>query len=138
MGATCFWGLENNCTRNLSNKDPLEIVAVKGLCSGSGGIILAIITGEKLNEPILIIPALILGFFSYGLSIFFYIYAQRYIGAAKTSAYYALAPFMGAALAGIIFREMPSIQFFCALALMAIGTVVITYDSLQSSRKSLR
>ena len=94
LGACFCWGLENNCTRRLSNKDPMETVAIKGIFSGSGGVILGLIVGERLDNLALLIPALILGFFSYGMSIYFYIYAQRYLGAAKTSAYYAVNPFI--------------------------------------------
>lgn len=66
--------------------------------------------------------AVLLGFVAYGLSIFFYIYAQRGLGAAKTSAYYALAPFLGAGLSLLIFREIPGPTFLVALLLMAAGT----------------
>ena len=64
----------------------------------------------------------ILGFFAYGLSIFYYIYAQRELGAAKTSAYYAIAPFIGVGLSLIIFREIPTLSFVIALVIMIIGT----------------
>ena len=128
--ATCFWGLENNCTRRLSNKDPMEIVAIKGIFSG--GIILGLIVGERLDNLALLIPALILGFFSYGMSIYFYIYAQRYLGAAKTSAYYAVNPFIGVILSFLIFKEMPAPTFYLALLFMAAGSLIITIDSLNS------
>lgn len=56
---------------------------------------------------------LVLGFISYGLSIFFYVYAQRGLGADRISAFYAVAPFIGAALSLLIFRELPNVCFFC-------------------------
>ena len=59
---------------------------------------------------------------AYGLSIYFYIYAQRFLGAAKTSAYYAISPFIGAGLSLIIFRQLPSVLFIIALIVMAVGT----------------
>jgi len=59
---------------------------------------------------------------SYGLSIYFHIYAQRDLGAAKTSTYYAVSPFIGAGLSLLIFREVPSLTFLAALAIMAAGT----------------
>ena len=65
---------------------------------------------------------------AYGLSIFFYIYAQRGLGAAKTSAYYALAPFLGAGLSLLIFREIPGPTFLVALLLMAAGTWLATTE----------
>ena len=119
--ACVCWGLENNCTRKLSVKDPLEIVVIKGFGSGIGSLLIGLILGERTNNITYIVAALILGFFAYGLSIFFYIYAQRYLGAAKTSAYYAISPFIGAGLSLIIFREIPTTSFVIALIIMIIG-----------------
>ena len=106
----------------MSIKDPLEIVVIKGFGSGIGALLIALSLGERTNNILYIIAALLLGFFAYGLSIFFYIYAQRDLGAAKTSAYYAIAPFIGVGLSLIIFREIPSWSFVIALLIMIIGT----------------
>src|SRR5699024_7795479 len=93
--ACICWGIENNCTRMMSQSDPLEIVVLKGFGSGLGSLAIAFVVGEQLPPLRLILCALLLGFVSYGLSIFFYVYAQRKLGAAKTSAYYAISPFIG-------------------------------------------
>ena len=71
---------------------------------------------------------LLLGFVAYGLSIAFYIYAQRDLGAAKTSAYYALAPFIGAGLSLLIFRQKPDAVFLTALVIMMAGTWLASTD----------
>ncbi|MCB2290065.1 DMT family transporter [Clostridium sp. CS001] len=120
--ACICWGLENNCTRKLSLKDPLEIVVIKGFGSGIGSLLIALTLGEQTYNVPYIIAALLLGFFAYGLGISFYIYAQRDLGAAKTSAYYAIAPFIGVGLSLIIFREIPTFSFVIALVIMLIGT----------------
>lgn len=120
--ACVCWGFENNCTRMMSGSDPLEIVAVKGFGSGIGSLLIAFAAGEALPNPGLIPAILLLGFISYGLSIFFYVYAQRKLGAALTSAFYAVAPFIGVVLSLLIFRELPGVRFFAALAVMAMGT----------------
>ena len=75
---------------------------------------------------------MLLGFVAYGLSIYFYIYAQRDLGAAKTSAYYAIAPFIGAILSFMIFQTIPGIPFFIALIIMITGTWMINRDCRQS------
>lgn len=62
-----------------------------------------------------------MGFVAYGLSIYFYVYAQRLLGAARTSAYYAVAPFLSTALSLLLFREVPDIWYFIALAFMLAG-----------------
>ena len=120
--ATCVcWGFENNCTRMMSQSDPLEIVVLKGFGSGLGSLAIAFVVGKSLPTPPHVLGALLLGFLAYGLSIFFYVYAQRQLGAAKTSAYYAIAPFIGTGLSLVLFREWPAPSFWVALAIMAAG-----------------
>jgi drug/metabolite transporter (DMT)-like permease len=70
----------------------------------------------------LLATTMLLGFVAYGMSIYYYTYAQRIIGAARTSAYYAVAPFIGVILSMIILNERPNIPFFIALIIMLIGT----------------
>lgn len=120
LAAVC-WGLENNCTRKLSAKDPLQIVALKGLFSGSGSLIVGACLGERLPSARSLMPVLALGFVAYGLSIYFYVYAQRLLGAARTSAYYAVAPFIAAILSLVLFRQVPDPAYFAALGLMLVG-----------------
>jgi len=126
--ACCCWGLENNCTRMLSGSDPQQIVIFKGLGSGSGAMIVAVLAGEKLPQLSRIPMVLLLGFFAYGLSIYCYVYAQRFLGAAKTSAYYAVQPFIGVLLSLLIFREIPGVLFALALLLMIAGAWQVTAD----------
>lgn len=130
--ATLCWGLENNCTRNLSGKNTYKIVFLKGIFSGIGSLILAIILGERFAGVKYFALALLLGFVAYGLSIFFYIRAQGIIGASKTSAYYAIAPFIGTFLSFIIFKEMPTWAYFVGLSIMIIGTVIVVCDTLSA------
>lgn len=122
LAACVCWGFENNCTRMLSSKSPTEIVVIKGICSGTGSFVIALTVGEQLPQVHYILGALLVGFVAYGLSIYFYIYAQRDLGAARTSAYYSVAPFVGVFLSLLIFREIPGINFWTALVIMAWGT----------------
>lgn len=122
------WGLENNCTRMLSAKDPLQIVLLKGVFSGGTTVILALCLGERVTAWWSIPAVLAVGLVAYGLSIFFYVYAQRLLGAARTSAYYAVAPFIGAALSLLVFREWPSPHYFLALAVMMVGAWLCAAD----------
>ena len=119
--ATICWGFENNCTRKISSKDPLQIVLLKGIFSGIGSLIIGLFIGERIEAFWSIIAVLCVGFVAYGLSIYFYVYAQRLLGAARTSAYYAVAPFIAAILSLIIFREIPDVTYFVALVLMIVG-----------------
>ena len=127
LAAVC-WGFENNCTRKLSSKDPLEIVLLKGIFSGAGSLIIGLCTGERIGTLWSIPAVLAVGFVAYGLSIYFYVYAQRLLGAARTSAYYAVAPFIAAAFSLLIFREIPAPTYFAALLLMIIGAWLSSHD----------
>ena len=129
IGATACWGLENNCTRNISDKSTYQIVTIKGLCSGTGSFIIAYVTGEKLPDLQHILPVLLLGFVAYGLSIFTYIRAQKTLGAAKTSAYYAIAPFIASFLSFVMLKEQLTCAYIVALCVMITGTALVVGDN---------
>lgn len=133
--ACVFWGIENNCTRKLSEKDPLQIVLLKGIFSGGSSLVIALVIGERAKNLLSIIGVLVLGLVAYGMSIFVYVYAQRILGAARTSAYYAVAPFIGTALSLLIFNETPKMQYFAALGLMIIGAWLSSSDESLFKKK---
>jgi len=74
----------------LSIKDPLQVVIIKGFGSGLGSLVISFVLRETSSSIIHIISMLLLGFVAYGLGVYFYVYAQRELETAKTSAYYAL------------------------------------------------
>lgn len=128
--ATVCWGFENNCTRKISSKSTYEIVILKGVFSGLGSFVIALIRQESLPPLPYVLLALLLGFVAYGLSIFLYVRAQSVLGAAKTSAYYAVAPFVGAFLSFILFKDALTGTFLAALGLMIVGTALVVADTL--------
>ena len=131
LGACLCWGFENNCTKMISNKSSIEIVVIKGTFSGLGSLSVALVIGERIPEIQWIIWVLVLGFVAYGLSIHFYIMAQKDLGAAKTSAYYSIAPFLGVAFSILLLNERPSIQFYVALIIMIISTCLMAKDTIE-------
>lgn len=122
--ACAVWGLENNCTRRLSGKDPMQIVIIKGLGSGTGSLILTACFGKFSGSAVYILGAAALGFVAYGLSIYFYVRAQRSLGAARTSAFYAAAPFIGVILSWAVLQEKITWTFLLALSLMVSGCIL--------------
>lgn len=128
--ATVCWGLENNCTRELSSKSTYQIVMLKGLCSGLGALVIALIKRESFPGIGYIAIALALGFVAYGLSIFMYVRAQNVLGAAKTSAYYAVNPLIGALLAFVFLSESLSLMYVIALIVMVVGSALVVVDTL--------
>ena len=136
LSAIC-WGFENNCTRKISSKDPLQIVLLKGIFSGIGSLIIGLYMGERTASLWSIFAVLCIGFIAYGLSIYFYVYAQRLLGAARTSAYYAVAPFIATILSLIILREIPDITYYFALVLMIIGAWLSSQDKPLIRKKQI-
>lgn len=135
--ACICWGVENNCTRKLSTKDPLQIVLLKGIFSGIGSLVIGLCIGERIIAIWSIFAVLCVGFIGYGLSIFFYVYAQRLLGAARTSAYYAVAPFIGTLLSLVLFLELPQYTYFIALAFMVIGAWLCANDEPIFKKKKI-
>ncbi|MBO2516842.1 MAG: EamA/RhaT family transporter [Clostridiales bacterium] len=133
--AACCWGLENNCTRSISGKSTYEIVTLKGIFSGLGSLCVGLLAGEKMPPVRFILPSLLLGFVAYGLSIFLYVRAQRELGAAKTSAFYAVAPFIGAFLSFVILGDRLPWTYAAALVIMIAGTAFVTADTLHPRKQ---
>ena len=130
LGAAVCWGFENNCTRMLSAKSSVQITTIKGIFSGLGSLVIALCIGEAVPGILWIGASLLLGFVAYGLSINFYIMAQKELGAAKTSAYYAIAPFLGVALSMLILGERPTRSFYLGFAIMAAATWLMVSDTI--------
>lgn len=125
LAACMCWGIENNCTNRLSGCDPVHIVIIKGWGSGTGALVVALCAGDAMPAFIDAVLALLLGFVAYGLSIACYVRAQRDLGAARTSAFYAVNPFIGSALAFALFRTPLVPSFALALLLMLLGTWLV-------------
>ncbi len=128
--AACFmWGVDNNLTRNISAKDPLVIVTVKGLGAGLVSLMIAVALGDPFPALSVILFSLLLGSLSYGLSIFLFVHAMRGLGAGRTSALFGTAPLAGILLSLIIFRESPGILFAIALPIMAAGAFILVKEN---------
>jgi drug/metabolite transporter (DMT)-like permease len=113
-----------NLTRKIANRDSLNIGWVKGLASGLISLALALILHTTLPDLIAVLAALAVGAVSYGVALALFIIAMRNLGAARTSALFGTAPFWGALIAFIIFREIQW-TVFISLPLMAIGMLIL-------------
>lgn len=123
-GACLAWALDNNLTRQISRRNPLQIVQLKTLAAGIGNVALAAIAAYR--APAAVIPAALgLGFVSYGLSIVLDVYALRYIGAAREAAFFAIVPFAGAIAAVPLLHEQFAARDYGGGTLMAAGIVLI-------------
>lgn len=120
IAACVLWGIDNNFTRNISAKDPLSIVTVKGLGAGSFSLGMAMILNNSFPAPANIAGAMILGCFSYGVSIVLFIRAMRGLGAARTSALFSTSPLAGMLFSFLLFRETLGWTFFLSVPIMVM------------------
>jgi len=120
-GACLAWGVDNNLTRKLSSADPLQIAMVKGAVAGAVNVVLAVSVGAAVPAIGPLLGASVVGFLGYGVSLILFVSALRHLGSARTSAYFSLAPFAGAAVAIIAFGEPLTLRFVVAAALMGLG-----------------
>lgn len=131
MIATICWGLENNFSKMISGKSNYQISTIKGFVTGIGSFIIGLCLHEKITNPIVIPVAMAVGFLAYGLSIFVYLRAQKGIGAAKTSAFFAISPFIASFISFIIFKgEELTFYFAIGLGLMILGNIFAAMDTL--------
>lgn len=121
LAACSLWGLDNNFTRHISGKNPLMIVAIKGLGAGTFSLVLSLALGKPMPGTTVVLLTMILGTFSYGLSIHLFILAMRSLGSARTSAFFSTAPFVGTLLAVLVLKEMPDVLFWLSMPIMAGG-----------------
>ncbi|MBI3783794.1 MAG: EamA family transporter [Deltaproteobacteria bacterium] len=125
--AACIaWAVDNNLTQRLSLRDPRAIVCWKASAAGLGNLLITYALGEPLPQMRVVAAALVLGALSYGVSIVLDTYALRLIGAAREAAFFATAPFFGAATATLIFGD-PVGSRQAAAALLMLGGVVALF-----------
>lgn len=119
--ACLAWGIDNNLTRKLSGADPVQIAMLKGLVAGSVNLGIALLRGAALPGGIGLGAAALVGLLGYGASLVLFVLALRYLGAARTGAYFSTAPFIGAGLAVLVLAEPVNAQLIGAGLLMAVG-----------------
>jgi len=123
--AMVCWGLDNNLTGHISDKDPVQIAQIKGLFAGSISFLLAVVLGMSIPFDTSLVLALLLGSLSYGLSLVLFIKALQGLGASRTGAFFSLAPFVGAVFSLAILREWLGWVMFPAAGLMILGVCFI-------------
>jgi drug/metabolite transporter (DMT)-like permease len=120
-GACVAWGVDNNLTRRISGADPLQITAVKGVVAGVINVGIGVAQGAAMPPLPSIAGAAVVGLLGYGVSLICFVLALRHLGTARTGAYFSTAPFVGAVLGIVLFREQVTPWLALAAALMAFG-----------------
>jgi drug/metabolite transporter (DMT)-like permease len=125
VSAMVCWGIDNNLTRSISDKDPIQIAKIKSLAGGITSLSIALVLGLRMPPGHAIALALLVGSFSYGMSLVFFIKALRGLGSSRTGALFSLSPFIGAAASLVILREWIGWVMFPAAGLMILGAWLV-------------
>jgi drug/metabolite transporter (DMT)-like permease len=122
IAAACLaWGIDNNLTRKLSSADPVVTATIKGLTAGSVNVAIALLLGAAVPPMATVGVAAMVGFLGVGVSLVLFVLALRHLGAARTGAYFSLAPFIGAMIAVTLLHEPVTMQLVAAGLLMGAG-----------------
>jgi len=124
-GACLAWALDNNLTQRLSLRDPVALVRIKAAGAAAGNLVLAVALGHRLPAGRVAAAALVVGAISYGASVVLDAYALRLLGAVREAAYFATAPFVGAVVGALLFRQGLGARELAAGALMAAGVAAL-------------
>lgn len=120
--ASCLcWAIDNNVTRKIAEKDPLQIAMMKSLAAGATNVSLAVVWHVPFPKAPVLWAAGTMGFFCYGVSLCCFILSLRHLGTSRTSAVFSLAPFVGAGLSALVLAEPFSARLWGAGLLMGLG-----------------
>ena len=129
LGATAAWGADNTLSRALAERDPGQVVLGKALLGAVATGVLALVAAEPLPGAAAALALLAIGASGYGLSLRFYLLAQRAFGAARTGSVFAFAPFIGAGVAVLMGDRGGSLAMLVGGALMVAGVVLHLAES---------
>lgn len=122
VAAACLmWAVDNNLTRKVSLADPMDIAAIKGLVAGGVNVGIALALGDGMPAVPTMMAAMLVGLLGYGVSLVLFVFALRYIGTARTGAYFSTAPFVGGIASLTMFGEPLTAGMIAAAVLMGIG-----------------
>ena len=129
MAATAAWGMDNTLSRPLAERDPGQVVLAKAVLGVAATAGLAWLAGEPRPGAWAALGLMAVGASGYGLSLRFYLLAQRAFGAARTGSVFAFAPFIGAALAIGLGERSGGWGLLLGGVLMLLGVAVHLMES---------
>jgi len=129
--ACIFWGIDNNLTRDVDELPATTLAAIKGFGAGLFNVVLALFLGAGTVTAAQAGSALLIGAFSYGVSLVLFIKALREIGSARTSTFFAVGPFVGVVFSILLLQEHPPVLFGFATALMLAGVYFLCRERHQ-------
>lgn len=129
LGTCLAWAMDSNLTNKIADRDPLQVALCKSGIAGLINVAIASSIGQTLPPLSTLLGALAIGFISSGLTYVFFVHALRQLGAARTGAYFALSPFVGAAISVLFLGEQITHVLVISAILMAVGVGLCLQES---------
>lgn len=129
LGTCLAWAMDSNLTNKIADRDPLQIAVCKSGIAGLINVAIASAIGQTLPPLPTLLAALAIGFISSGVTYVCFVQALRQLGAARTGAYFALSPFVGAAISVLFLGEQITQVLVISAILMAIGVGLCLQES---------
>ncbi|MFA5283357.1 MAG: DMT family transporter [Bacilli bacterium] len=134
LASCAIWGIDNNLSRLLSHKNKNEATMVKGFVVGPVLLIIGFCIGDRIVS-LNWLYSLMLGTVTIGVSIILYMWAQKTLGASKTSAFYMFSPFLGSLISLVILKATPNWNYYVALGSVVVGQFFVLFDLLKRDKK---
>ncbi|MBI4245080.1 MAG: DMT family transporter [Planctomycetes bacterium] len=133
LSAFFAWGIDNNCTAQISKRDTLQIAGFKGLFGGAANLCLGILLGASIpSSNTILIRIGLIGIFCFGISFVLIIFSMRSLGASKTIALFGSNPAVGVALSWLLLGESPSFWYLIGGAVMIIGIYALIFKPVKA------
>ena len=130
------WAIDNNFSRQIAVVDLKQIAIVKGLIAATVNSILALAARSEFPPVTIAATLTLIGFLGYGASLILFVMSMRSLGTARASAYFATAPFIGAALSVIVLKEPLTMALGVSAFLMAAGVLLCLSDTAAFEAKT--
>jgi drug/metabolite transporter (DMT)-like permease len=127
--ACIFWGIDNHLTAIIDGVSAQTITLIKGLFGGGTNLAIGMLLAPAPLELSLAAPALLIGIFSYGISIVLYVTSAQNLGATRSQILFSTAPFWGILAAYLFLGEALSPSVVAAFLLLAGGVVLTNISS---------
>lgn len=122
--ATVAWGVDNTLSRAVAERDPGQVVLAKASLGACATTAIAWLWAEPVPSVGAALALVVIGATGYGLSLRFYLLAQRAFGAGRTGSVFAFAPFIGAAGAFALGSRTVTGMLVLGGVLMLLGVVL--------------
>lgn len=127
--ACICWGFDNHFSAIIDGVSPQTITFVKGVVGGITNLTIGMFLSNWQIQLNFIPAALLIGVFSYGLSIVLYVTSAQNLGATRSQILFSTAPFWGIFAARVFIAEPITLAVVISFSILVLGIVFTNITS---------